>query len=146
METARTLVRRGATLFLMVRVYVLLVAMRGIIRANSLERITARLGTPMQETPQDGLVDEQLHYARRVGWAISRVAPMTPTDSNCYPQALTAFWLLRRRHIPTTFYYGAAFDEDGTALQAHVWIRSGSVVVTGGRPHRRFGPLSWYAS
>ena len=141
----RSLARRGSTLFLMLRVFVLLMVMRGRIRTSSLQRITASLGTPMEETPRDGLRDDQLRYARRVGWAINRVAPLTPTDSNCYPQALTAFWLLRRRHIPTTFYYGAAFDEDGTALEAHVWLRSGPLVVTGGGPRRRFAPLTWYA-
>jgi hypothetical protein len=145
-NAARVLARRGGTFFLMMRVYVLLVVTRGIIRTNSLRRITARLGTPMEETPREGLSDDQLRYARRVGWAVNRVAPLTPTDSNCYPQALTAFWLLHRRHIPTTFYYGAAFDEDGTSLEAHVWLRSGRLVVTGGAPRRRFAPLTWYAS
>ena len=143
--TSRTVGRKSATFFLMARVYVLLIVMRGYIRASSLQRISDRLGTPMEETSRDGLSEDQLLYARRVGWAINRVAPHTPTDSNCYPQALAAFRLLHRRRIPTTFYYGAAFDEDGTALEAHVWLRSGPLVVTGGGPSRRFAPLTWYA-
>jgi Transglutaminase-like superfamily len=130
----------------MLRVYLLLIATRGIITALSLRRITARLGTAMEETPTDGLAADQVRYARRVGRAISRAAPRTPTNSNCYPQALTAWWLLHRRQIPTTFYYGAAFDEDGTALQAHAWLRCGPVIVTGGGgQRRRFAPLTWYA-
>lgn len=100
----------------------------------------------MTETPRDGVPDEKLRYARRVGWAISKAAPRTPTDSNCYPQALTAWWLLHRKQIPTTFYYGAAFDDDGTTLEAHVWLRCGPFVVTGGGGHsRRFAPLTWFA-
>jgi hypothetical protein len=39
----------------------------------------------------------------------------------------------------------AAFDEDGTALQAHVWVRCGPLVVTGGGHGRRFAPLTWFA-
>lgn len=145
-ELARAVRRRLVRLLFAARVYVLLIVMRGVISVLSLRRITARLGTPMQETPTEGVSADQLRYARRVGWAISRMAPRTPTNSNCYPQALAAWWLLHRRQIPITFYYGAAFDEDGTALQAHVWVRCGPLVVTGGGGHRRrFAPLTWFA-
>jgi len=144
-ELARAARRRLTRLLLTLRVYLLLIVMRGVITAFSLRRITARLGTPMVETPTEGVPRDQLRYARHVGRAISRTAPRTPTDSNCYPQALTAWWLLHRKQIPTTFYYGAAFEEDGTALQAHVWVRCGPLVVTGGGPRRRFAPLTWFA-
>jgi hypothetical protein len=143
---ARGIVRRSARTLFLIRVYLLLIVMRGIVRVLSLQTISARLGTPMSETPEDGVTDEQLLYARRVGWAIGKEAPRTPTNSNCYPQALVAWWLLHRRQIPTTFYYGAAFDQDGTALEAHVWLRCGPMIVTGGGgDRRRFAPLTWFA-
>lgn len=135
----------GGRLF-MLRVFALLVVMRGVIKVFALRTISARLGTPMQETPHEGLAEEDLRYAHRVAQTIDRVAPLTPTTSNCYPQGLTAWWLLRRRRMPTTFYYGAAFDESGTALEAHVWVRCGPLIVTGGGPHRRYAPMTWYAS
>lgn len=144
-DVGRALVRRGRLALLLVRVYLLLILMRAIITVASLKRITAHLGIPMVETPQQGVSDTQLRYARRVGWAINKAAPRTPTNSNCYPQALTARWLLHRKGIPTTFYYGAAFDRDGTSLEAHVWLRCGPLVVTGGGPSRRFAPLTWFA-
>ena len=143
---ARRVSRRVSRWLLMMRVYLLLIVTRGVVRTFSLETITARLGTPQVETPIDGVPDEQLAYARRVGLTIGKAAPTTPTNSNCYPQALTAWWLLHRRHIPTTIYYGAAFDEDGTALEAHVWLRCGHLIVTGGGGHRRrFAPLTWFS-
>lgn len=142
---ARAAHRHAAGRFFVLRVYLLLVIMRGVISAAPLRRITARLGTPMQQTPTEGVSDGQIRYARRVGRAISRIAPRTPTNSNCYPQALAAWCLLHRRRIPTTFYYGAAFDENGAALQAHVWLRCGPLIVTGGGPHRRYAPMTWYA-
>lgn len=133
-------------MLLVLRVYLLLILMRGVVRVLSLQTITSRLGTPMSETPTEGVPEDQLRYARRVGWAIGKAAPRTPTNSNCYPQALTAWWLLHRKRIPTTFYYGAAFDQDGTALEAHVWLRCGPMVITGGGGHRRrFSPLTWFA-
>jgi hypothetical protein len=100
----------------------------------------------MEETPTGGVHADQLRYARRVGWAVLRATPYTPTNSNCYPQALSAWWLLHRKRIPTTFYYGAAFDEDRSGLVAHVWLRCGELMVTGGGPNRSgFAPLTWFA-
>ncbi len=138
--------RNPSNFLLLLRTYLLLIVMRGVIAIFPLRWITGRLGAPMLETPTEQVPADQLRYARRVNWAVNRVSPRTPTNSNCYPQALTARWLLRRRRIPTTFYYGAAFDEGRSALEAHVWLRCGDLIVTGGGDHRsRFAPLTWFA-
>jgi hypothetical protein len=145
-EAAQWVRRNPASFFLLLSAYLLLIVMRGVIAVFPLRWITGWLGAPMLETPKEGVPADQLRYARRVNWAIHRVSPQTPTNSNCYPQALAAWWLLRRKRIPTTIYYGAAFDEGGTALEAHVWLRCGDLIVTGGGAHRRrFAPLTWFA-
>lgn len=145
-EAASWVRRNPSSFFLLLRTYLLLVVMRGMIAALPLRWITSRLGVPMMETPEEGVPADQLRYARRVNWAIHRVSKRTPTESNCYPQALAARWLLHRKGIPTTVYYGAAFDEGRNALEAHVWLRCGDLIVTGGGPHRRrFAPLTWFA-
>jgi hypothetical protein len=79
---------------------------------------------------------------RRVRQAILIAAPLTPTNSNCYPQALTAHALLRLSRLPSTFYYGAAFDAEGSGLDTHVWVRCGPYVVTGAPEHRRYAALA----
>jgi hypothetical protein len=134
-----------ALLLLALRAYLLLVLTRAVINLLPLRRITAFLGEPMQETTADELSRDQLAYARRVGRLIEKLAPSTPTNSNCYPQALTARWLLHRRGIPSTLYYGAAFEEGQPALEAHVWVRCGPLIVTGGSSGRRFRALTWFA-
>ncbi len=145
-EAARWARRNPASFLLLLRTYLLLIVMRGVIAIFPLRWITGRLGTSMRETSMERLPPGQVQYARRVNWAVHWVSPRTPTNSNCYPQALTAWWLLRRKRIPTTFYYGAAFDEDRSALEAHVWLRCGDLIVTGGGSHRsRFAPLTWFA-
>jgi hypothetical protein len=131
-------------LVLAVQVYVLLVVMRGVISVLPLRRITQHLGVPVQEIVPEALSPEQLRYARRVGWTIEKLAPHTPTNSNCYPQALTARWLLHRKRIASTVFYGAAFEPGRPALAAHVWLRAGPLVVTGGSPGRSFRALSWF--
>lgn len=138
--------RRDPLLVLLAfRVFALLVLSRAIITLLPLRRISRHLGTPMVETPLEGVDPEPARFARRVAWCINRLSPHTPTESNCYPQALTARWLLHRRGIPTTFYYGAAFESGGSELATHVWLRCGSHVVTGGRPGRHFQPLTYFA-
>jgi len=138
--------RRDPLLVLLAfRVYALLVLSRAIITLLPLRSITRHLGIAMVETPFDGIDPASLRYVRRVAWCINRLSPHTPTESNCYPQALTARWLLHRRGIPTTFYYGAAFEPGRPELATHVWLRCGSHLVTGGRPGRRFQPLTYFA-
>lgn len=128
-----------------VQVYVLLMVSRLVITVVSLRRITRHLGHEGAETDRQPLSPDEERYVRRVGAMIRRLARFTPTTSNCYPQALTAWWLLARRGIPMTYYYGAKFTEAGDGLEAHVWLRSGNLVVTGGLagPYR---PLTSYGA
>jgi hypothetical protein len=144
-EVGRLLRRHPGLALLVLRAYLLLLVMRGVITMFPLRRITSHLGAPMQETPQEGVPEPHMRYARQVAWAVRKLAPRTPTNSNCYPQALTAWWLLHRKGIPTTVYYGATFEPDRPALGAHVWVRCGPLIVTGGGTRRQFAPLTWYA-
>lgn len=125
--------------------WLMLIGSRGAIKLLSLRRITSHLGSEMSETPIDAIPADQLRKARRTRRAISKAAPYTPTNSNCYPRGLTAHWLLRSAGIPSTFYYGAAFAEDTASLETHVWVRSGPVMVTGGPEHRNFAVVSAFA-
>lgn len=129
-----------------VSAYLLLVASRAAIMVLPLRSITRRLGEAAQETePHTTVTAEQLSYARRVAWSIRKAAPYTPTDSNCYPQALAAHVLLHRKGIPSTVYYGAAFDSEGTDLETHVWVRCGAFVVTGAPVHEKFAVVAAHA-
>jgi hypothetical protein len=145
LSLARVSRRDPELVLLALRVYALLIVSRAIITLVPLRRIARYLGTPMVETPSDGIDPVSARYARRVSWCISKLSPHTPTESNCYPQALTARWLLHRRGIPTTFYYGAAFEPGRPALATHVWLRCGAHVVTGGRARLQFQPLTYFA-
>lgn len=52
-----------------------------------------------------------------------------PWRTLCFEQGLTAHWMLRRRGLASTLYYGAATLEG--QLKAHVWVRSGERDVVG---------------
>ncbi len=68
--------------------------------------------------------------ARAVRRAVDRAARTIP-GSACLAQALTAELLLRRDGQPARVSIGIA--PDGKPLDAHAWVESGGVLVTGDR-------------
>jgi len=67
----------------------------------------------------------------RVRWAVVASAERLPWRPVCFPQGLAAFWMLRRRGVPCTFYYGAQ-PSDQKGVEAHVWICDGDIPIVGG--------------
>lgn len=139
----RTLAGRpNSEKWLVLQAVVLLGIARLAILVVPYRRLESWMGERLAETPADAPVRDVL-VARRVAWAIHAVSPSTPWASNCFPQALTAKVLLRRRGIPTTLYLGAALG--GPGLRAHAWLRCGPFFVTGGRSRTDYGTLVSYA-
>lgn len=98
--------------------------------------ISRRWGRPGLETDTLTANREMVKF---VSWAVPAVCKRTPWKSLCLVQAMTARQLLLKQGISCTMYMGACRDEQGNA-QAHAWLRSGDVLVTGGD-----GDLSRYA-
>lgn len=63
-------------------------------------------------------------------WAITAVARRVPFRAKCFEQGMAAQWMLRRRGIASTLFYGIARDRD-RPLSAHVWVRAGAFDVVG---------------
>lgn len=102
--------------------------------------VSPHLGAPMQETSDDG-ADRAL--LRRVSWAIGAVSRRAPWRCRCLEQGIAAKMMLRRRRLPNTLYLGLARGE--RQLEAHAWLRSGTVYVTGGEGRERFSVVSTFA-
>ncbi|WP_165360733.1 lasso peptide biosynthesis B2 protein [Candidatus Chloroploca sp. Khr17] len=135
--------------WLLVEIFGLLGLARLALRVVPFRRLARALGTLHVETPTE-VPPEQLAQARRVGQAIARVHRYTPWTSNCFPQALAARAWLARRHIPTTLYLGVALNKTdpatSTTMEAHAWLRCGSLIVTGGRGSERFTVTACFGS
>lgn len=119
-----------------------LLAARLAVRFLSFGRIAPQLGTRGCVSPSHDLPD-RMDAVHRTAWAVSAAARRAPWRSKCLEQALAAKWMLRSRGAPSTFYIGV---EVGTALElgaleAHAWLRSGSVIVCGEEIRDRFTPL-----
>ena len=129
--------------WLLVEVFVLLGVAWLALRVVPFRRLARRLGSLHSETSTDA-PPAQLAQAQRVRLAIARVAPRTPWESNCFPQALAAKFWLQRHGIPSTLYLGVALNKtDDSApeqapMEAHAWLRCGPLVVTGARGSERF--------
>ena len=96
-------------------------------------------------TPPEGPADALADTLRRVGWAVSAAARHVPWRSTCLDQALTGVSILRRRGIATTVCLGVAKQSDG-GLEAHVWLCSGDVIVTGAHRVAGFEVISTFAN
>ena len=142
----RALLRRPvADQWLALQTWVLLGVARVLIDRLPFPRLERLLGSRFAES--GGTLDAgDASQVRRVSWAIERVSPHTPWNSNCFPQALAAKWLLRRRGVASTLYLGAKFDPSNREqLMAHAWLRAGTSYVTGGNAGRSHGAVASFA-
>lgn len=155
-----TLRRRLAKLFhlpwqdrwLLFETYILLGLARLAINIIPLRRLAPWIGAQAQETPAE-ISPAHLREAVRIAWAVRTVSRYTPWQSNCYPQALTAKLLLRRKQIPSTLYLGATLHPatagqpaSGPAMTAHAWLRCGPLYVTGGRGQDTYTVLAAFGA
>ena len=62
--------------------------------------------------------------------AIRRASRFSLFKSKCYDQALTGKFMLKRRNLSATIYFGLAKDAQN-GLSAHAWVRCGNRIVTG---------------
>jgi hypothetical protein len=121
-----------------------LVVARDIVSWRPFRRLTAGLGVPMAESP---ITDAEGHRAtiQQIGWAVQALGRRVPWFRQCLVRALAARWMLERRGIPSTLYFGTAKDASG-AFRAHTWLRSGTRVLTGGQERRQFTVVATFAS
>lgn len=74
---------------------------------------------------------------RKLRWAVEAVAKRAPFRAKCFERGLAAQWMLGRRGIASTLFYGAALEK-GSGLSAHVWVRAGEFDVVGCENHSDF--------
>jgi hypothetical protein len=121
----------------------LLVLARCAVSLLPFRRIAAGLGTHMRESPATD-TDAHRTAVTQIGWAVRAVSHRLPGTRQCLVQALAAKWILQRRGIPSTMYFGMAKDATGQ-LTAHAWVRSGTQVLTGAQGRHAFTVVATFA-
>ncbi len=100
-----------------------MLAASAAIRMVPFRNLSGRIGRKTATRPSSAA---EVAVLRRAVGAWSR---RLPWRTMCFEEGLTAHWMLRRRGLQSTLYYGAA-TIDGV-LKAHVWVRSSEMDVIG---------------
>ncbi len=87
---------------------------------------------------------QEKNIIMKVNRAANRAFRESPWESKCYDKALTVKWMLGRRKIKSTIYFGVAKDND-QKMKAHAWLRSGNRIVTGREGMRQFTVVEYFS-
>jgi hypothetical protein len=114
---------------------------RALLKVFAFKHLTRFFTYPARETEISET--ERWHLEKDVRWAIDKATSKLPGKSTCFPRAIAAQVILRRRGISTTLYYGAAtLPERG--LTAHVWLQDGDEGIVGHREALNYQVLARY--
>lgn len=123
---------------------------RLIINLTPFKYYADRLGVRDGTAPRTPLITQkQEAHARVISSAIKVAAKYSPWESNCFPQAVTARVMLGLCNVPYALFFGlqrktsVAESED---LNAHAWIVSGPVIVTGGSSFGQYTTVGCFVS
>jgi len=122
---------------------VCLLLARSAVRIVPFARLEKWLSRPVigpeLDEPARGVV------RRDVRWGIHTASGYFAISPVCFPQALAAQIMLRRRRVGTCLYYGSAIVP-GKGLAAHVWLQDGELPVVGHRGSVAYHVLARYSS
>jgi hypothetical protein len=126
---------------------VLLEAILGLVRARwqltrlPSQQLASQRGTLGAASPQEDEAWQAL-LSREVRWAVQGVAHYLPGRWTCLIMAMAAWYMLARRGLSCTLYLGVRHAEG--RVQAHAWLRCGSMYVTGGEGRERFTVIACF--
>jgi hypothetical protein len=93
---------------------------RRTIRDDDLPGAMAELRRGFDETCTPSVTDPELHgAASRLGYIVSNILRLLPTDSRCLMRSLVLTRLLARRDIPSTLIIGVSAAPE---FKAHAWV------------------------
>ena len=85
--------------------------------------------TQIGRAPVERSLAERNDVAVAVRRAVKRAARRLPWPIVCFPEAMAAHWMLRRRGADSRLHYGLRSSDE--KLSAHVWVTLGGEIVIG---------------
>ena len=134
---------------LIVEAAVWLVVARLALIFVAFNRLSPYLGTflpasdPRAQEREDQYSDIDSRCAEDIGLAVSWSAARVPFKAVCLPQAMAAGFMLRRRGISSSLFFGAVIV-NGTSMETHAWLHAAGVEVTGYPVANRFTPIGCF--
>jgi hypothetical protein len=117
---------------LMARCSLVLLPVRRIFRW-----MESPVGRPARSVPTDAAQSDAIE---RIRWAVLTVARYGPLSFVCFPQALAAHAMLRRRGISSIMHYGVRRSAD-RRMRAHTWLEVDHRMLLGGESAVLFEPI-----
>ena len=99
------------------------------------------IGISQVESPKELLEDKLI---QDIEVSMIRAVKYSFFKSKCYDQALATTFMLKRRRISSTIYFGLHKETD--QLLAHAWVRCGKKIISGKAGFDRFTPVAWFGS
>lgn len=127
-------------------VWLLLGLARALILCVPFQRLAPRLGRHAGAAPWVPVLDAaHQRRAQQIGQVVRLAARYTPWTSNCFPQAVAARVLLGLYRVPYVLCFGVTRTPDSANFQAHAWVVSGRVAVSGGPSFDRYVTVGVFA-
>ena len=99
------------------------------------------LESPVRAAPASAIAHaDSSDSIERIRWAVLTVARYGPLSFVCFPQALAAHAMLRRRGIASIMHYGVRRSAD-RQLRAHTWLEVDHRMLLGGESALLFSPI-----
>lgn len=122
-----------------------------LLRAFSFKKLSPLFGYNLGAVACCPIADaSSTRRAVAISQAIKIAANRMPLRNDCLPQALVGQVLCRIMRVPSALHFGVAKEHSGSivtaGLQAHAWIASGNVAVTGSLSFFEFIPTSCFVS
>lgn len=105
------------------------------------KRIAALIGNSQVESSRE-IIEQEI--VRNIEVVITRGIKYVFFSSKCYDQALATSFMLKRRKIASTIYFG--LSKEGEQLSAHAWVRCGEKIISGRIGYERFTPVAWFGT
>ncbi len=115
------------------------------LRVRPVRAVLRRSETSPVHLARPRSVSENSVTVERVRDAVLTVSRHAPMRFVCFPQALAAHAMLRRRGIPSRLHYGVRRSADGQ-LRAHTWLEAGGRTILGGEASALFSWIQAWSS
>jgi hypothetical protein len=94
----------------------------------------------LESPPRHPAVPDSSQIVEEIRWAVLTVARYGPLSFVCFPQALAAHAMLRRRGIRSIMHYGVRRSAD-RQMRAHTWLEVDHRMLLGGESAMLFAPI-----
>jgi hypothetical protein len=128
------------TFIFFLEAWIFLTIAKLLIVLFSFKRIAGLIGDVQIESAFESI---ESPVVNRIEISVIRAKKYLLFSSRCFDQALATVFMLKRRSIPSTIYFG--LNKGNNQLSAHAWVRCGKRIVSGKMGYESFSPIAWFS-